>query len=174
MLVNKTKYENPVLATDGNKTWFDEYEEEYECNKCGEYIHESYPHYNKPKEDYHLCWDCCFIEGEIGSEEYLKFTGGLDAHCDAYVHEGEIKLVKKGRKPPWETKTDNRYNADYKDWRTKVYERDNYVCQKCGQKGGKLNAHHIKPYAEFPDLRLDIDNGLTLCEECHKKEHWGG
>jgi len=173
MLINRIKYDEPVIATTGDKTWFDEYEEEYECNKCGAYIHESHPHYAEQSKDYHLCWDCAFLEEKIGSDEYMKHQGGLDAYYDAYRHEGEIVLVKKGRKPPWETKTDSRFTPEYKRWRQKVFERDNYTCQHCGKKGGRLNAHHIKPYADFPELRLDLDNGVTLCEKCHKKVHWG-
>ena len=174
MIINKTKYKEPVICTDGNNTWFEEYEKEYECNKCGEYIHESYPHHSEKEKDHHLCWDCAFIEGVINSKEYMEFQGGLDAYCDAYVHEGEIELVKKGRKPPWETKTETRYDANYCDWREDVYERDDYTCQKCGQKGGELNAHHIKSYSDYPDLRLDKDNGITLCVKCHKNKHKAG
>lgn len=57
---------------------------------------------------------------------------------------------------------------EYKLWRKAVFERDNYQCIWCGQKGGKLNADHIKPFSLFPELRLAIDNGRTLCEDCHK------
>jgi len=56
-------------------------------------------------------------------------------------------------------------------WKNDVFARDNWTCQKCGQRGGDLNAHHIKPFAEFPKLRFDLDNGITLCKPCHKKEH---
>lgn len=58
---------------------------------------------------------------------------------------------------------------EYKNWRRMVFERDNYTCVLCGIRGGKLNADHIKRYADFPELRLDVDNGRTLCEDCHKK-----
>lgn len=62
---------------------------------------------------------------------------------------------------------------EYSAWRTSVYERDGYTCQECGKKGnetdGYLNAHHIKKYSEQPDLMLDINNGITLCQKCHKK-----
>lgn len=144
----------------------------YECNICGDEICESHPHYyDESKSDYHLCERCAFVKGKITSEQYLEFQGGLDALYDVYIYEGEIVLVKKSRKPPWDRKTETRYNADYCDWRKSVYERDNYTCQKCGQRGGNLNAHHIKPYIDYPDLRLDLDNGITLCEDCHKEEH---
>lgn len=59
----------------------------------------------------------------------------------------------------------------YKQWRTEVFHRDGYTCQKCYTKGRRLNAHHIKPWAEYPDLRYDISNGITLCEHCHDLEH---
>jgi len=84
-------------------------------------------------------------------------------YCSDYL--GEPKEVKQNQKL--------RKSKQYKNWRRNVFERDNYQCQKCGQTGGQLNAHHIKPYSEFPSLRLELDNGVTLCEKCHKKEHWG-
>lgn len=57
----------------------------------------------------------------------------------------------------------------YKTWRKNVFERDNYTCQICQQRGGKLNADHIKPFAYFPDLRFELSNGRTLCVDCHRK-----
>ena len=60
----------------------------------------------------------------------------------------------------------------YRTWRKSVYERDNYTCQCCGDsKGRNLNAHHIKNWADNPELRYDIDNGITLCSTCHKVFH---
>lgn len=64
-----------------------------------------------------------------------------------------------------------RKSADYAEWRKSVFARDNYTCRLCGQIGGKLNAHHIKPYAKYESLRLDVENGITLCEKCHKGVH---
>jgi len=60
-------------------------------------------------------------------------------------------------------------SAEDREWRESVFKRDKWTCQNCGVRGGKLQAHHIKPYKEFPELRHDISNGLTLCVECHKK-----
>lgn len=60
-----------------------------------------------------------------------------------------------------------RTSLDYKNWRKSVFERDNYTCQCCFTRGGRLNAHHIQNYADNESLRFDVDNGITLCEKCH-------
>lgn len=70
-----------------------------------------------------------------------------------------------------------RYNNSFRgegpiaSWRSDIFRRDNYTCQKCHQKGGKLNAHHIKSWAKFPEFRFEISNGITLCVNCHKEIH---
>lgn len=56
-------------------------------------------------------------------------------------------------------------------WKIGVFERDNYTCKKCGKRGGKINAHHIKNYSKYPKLRFDLDNGITFCIDCHKLFH---
>lgn len=66
-----------------------------------------------------------------------------------------------------------RKSAEYKLWRKACYERDNYTCIFCGAKG-KVHADHIKPFCLFPELRFAIDNGRTLCVDCHRKtDTWG-
>lgn len=54
-------------------------------------------------------------------------------------------------------------------WREKVFRRDDFTCQECGQRGGKLSAHHIQGWKEHPSLRYELSNGVTLCVECHKQ-----
>lgn len=60
---------------------------------------------------------------------------------------------------------------EYLEWRKKVFERDKYTCQCCGEIGGKLNAHHIESFSRRADLRTVLENGVTLCFTCHKEYH---
>ena len=64
-----------------------------------------------------------------------------------------------------------RTTLEIKLWKEAVFERDNWTCQYCERRGGELNAHHIKPFAKYPELRTSIENGVTLCVNCHKGVH---
>ncbi len=57
----------------------------------------------------------------------------------------------------------------YKQWRLQIYKRDKFKCQMPGcNKKTKLQAHHIRKWSTNASLRYDIDNGITLCSQCHK------
>ena len=60
-----------------------------------------------------------------------------------------------------------RNSIEYRLWREAVFARDNWTCQKCGRRGGNLNAHHVKSFANHHELRTSIENGIILCEKCH-------
>lgn len=61
-------------------------------------------------------------------------------------------------------------DKEYIKWRTKVYRRDNYKCQWPGCKHrGKKHAHHIWCWANYPTLRYELSNGITLCYAHHKQ-----
>lgn len=71
-----------------------------------------------------------------------------------------------------EDRLDTRRYPEYYEWRLKVYERDNYTCQLCGgNKSGTLIAHHLNGYSHFSDERTVLENGITLCKECHAEFH---
>jgi len=64
-----------------------------------------------------------------------------------------------------------RNTEEYQVWRSKVYVRDRWTCQKCGRKLKDLVAHHKKSFKDYPKLRFNVSNGKTLCRSCHKKVH---
>lgn len=98
----------------------------------------------------------------------------------------KMSLTSKGKSKPWMLGDKNwkwkggvtpihkmiRESLEYEEWRTKVFERDLYTCQGCGQVGGYLEADHIKPFSLYPDLRFDVNNGRTFCKPCHKILGW--
>lgn len=141
----------------------------YQCDKCKAQIEEAFPHYSI--DDFHLCWDCSFIENKITEKEYIKCSGVNLPDAHAVVRDGKVVLWV-GNKAPWERKSkDYRATKQYQDWRNKVFERDKYTCQKCGQVGGELNAHHIKVFSKYEKLRYELSNGQTLCVPCHRDVH---
>lgn len=82
-------------------------------------------------------------------------------------HSGENHWNWQGGITPLNQKI--RQSLEYKLWRDAVFERDDFTCQLCGEKGGRLRANHIKRFADCSELRLVIRNGITICEECDLK-----
>jgi hypothetical protein len=66
-----------------------------------------------------------------------------------------------------------RTSREMKAWRKAVFQRDDFTCRECSTRGGDMNAHHVKPFCTHPELRFEIDNGLTVCEPCHRDIHRG-
>lgn len=100
----------------------------------------------------------------------------------------KISLSKKGKKHPKQTGVNApnwkggitpinkkiRGSLEMKKWRETIFKRDNWTCTLCYVRSKKnkaiiLHADHIKPFAYFPDLRFDLNNGRTLCKDCHSK-----
>lgn len=116
-------------------------------------------------------------------ESKLKYSLALKGLKKSLEHVKNMSLSRKN-KPNYScrgsksyfwkggiTKTNRiiRNSIEYRLWRESVFKRDNWTCVWCGIRGGRLEADHIKPFSLFPELRFAIDNGRTLCKECHKK-----
>lgn len=63
------------------------------------------------------------------------------------------------------------FNGKLRKWRDDVYKRDKYICQVCFKHSHKLNAHHLNSWNSHAAERFTLDNGITLCEKCHKNFH---
>lgn len=89
-------------------------------------------------------------------------------------HSGELSPTWIGEAVKHE-RTD-RQLPEYREWRKSVFNRDLYTCQVCGARNGngkyiRLEAHHIFNWNNYPEMRYDIDNGITLCQKCHNEFH---
>lgn len=108
--------------------------------------------------------------GKYRKTTFAAYLNHKDGRCCAFKHlTGENSPHYKDI--PEEERLRQRNYPEYREWVVKVYERDNYTCRKCGERGGTLNAHHLNGYADYPELRLSIENGATLCKSCHTKFH---
>jgi len=126
-----------------------------------------------PKE----LFDCVFCGKEFWSRKSANKT-----YCTKKCYSVHLRELKKGSKSPFwkggKTKlnTLERCRGEYREWRNGVFIRDSYTCQKCGIKSVSgvvvyLHAHHIKHFAQEPTERFKIENGITLCKDCHLLEH---
>jgi len=81
------------------------------------------------------------------------------------------KAYKKKHAPKKKVYCRIKDTPEYRLFRLAVLERDNFTCVTCGKIGGYLEVHHIKPKKQYPELALDVDNGVTQCLECHYDLH---
>jgi hypothetical protein len=68
----------------------------------------------------------------------------------------------------------DRGSPEYKAWRTAVFKRDGYTCVDCNTKSSRTKpivAHHLAGWADFPRLRYIVENGATVCNDCHDLRH---
>jgi 5-methylcytosine-specific restriction endonuclease McrA len=126
--------------------------------------------YSIKRGDNKFCSKACYFRWQKGrprSEEFRKKCGSLKGAKNPLWRGGVTPLIHKIRCSP-----------EMRKWREDVFKRDDWTCQECGAKSKKnqyiyIEAHHIKPFAVFPELRFVVDNGVTLCEKCHYKKPKG-
>jgi len=121
------------------------------------------------------CSDFAHRRGEerqcevCGSTFYAKRKRLVGKYCS---HKCQGIDRRGDRSHHWKGGADKRNTFEYRHWRNSVFARDNWICQDCGdKKGGNLRAHHIFPFADFPEHRFELWNGVTLCDICHQKCH---
>jgi len=113
----------------------------------------------------------------LPEEHKRKISESLKGRTLTEKHIRKMSEVRKGEKSPeWKggiTPINKRirHSLEYKFWRRAVFERDDYTCKVCGKRGCRLNAHHVKSFAKFPELRFEIDNGITRCVDCHRNNN---
>ena len=97
-------------------------------------------------------------------KKYKKTKEHRENHSKSLINGGKVK----GKNNP--RYIDGR-KQKYNEWRKTIFERDNWTCQECKKYACYLNVHHIKSQKNFPELRYELSNGVTLCYNCHTKKH---
>lgn len=108
-----------------------------ECAICGQQFEKHLAEIKKNKDGLHFCSSVCWYKHNRGENHYL-----------------------------WDGGQNERVNANYVEWHKAVLGRDRFHCRICHARS-KLEAHHIQRFATHPDRRWVVDNGLTLCHDCH-------
>lgn len=121
---------------------------------------------------------------EIATECNVNATTIAHALARAGIQSRDASDSKVGRfdgnkNPAWRGGVTPERQRLYKQGRwveivKHIYRRDRYTCQRCNSPGKgarKLHAHHIKSWADHPDLRFDASNLITLCRQCHEWVH---
>lgn len=160
------------------------------CTKCnshklGKYKNICQNCYEKASREKWVCTSCWI---ETCRKKYTlcqPCSNRINGRRWNYKHSEETKIKIKLTTPrkrwsehpmwkwgiTWEYKK-IRQSPTYKWWRFLVFERDNYTCMICQQIWWKLEAHHIKTFIKYPELRFDINNWICLCKHCHNQTKW--
>lgn len=141
------------------------------CEKCGKSFSINKGNMTKPNQRF--CSRKCYAE-----YRHLNNNQPLCQICHKKIKWGNIyckDCYKKENHHWWKGGITPvnllvRSSVRYKKWREKCFKRDNWTCQKCGDKKN-LQVHHIKEFSKYTDERFLINNGITLCKKCHKSIH---
>ena len=116
------------------------------------------------RENLKRLWSNGLMRKLVGSPEWRKKVAEANLGNKSHFWKGGLVDKNRRERNSWKTKY----------WREQVFKRDNYTCVQCGSRNGNgkaitLNADHIKSWSKYPKLRFDINNGRTLCLDCHIK-----
>jgi len=151
------------------------------CRICKKIFHSAPSNHRK------YCSKLCTNIGQTGQKNHLGYKHSEKTKLKmSLIKKGKVCSLEhriktsnalKGHKAPgWKGGVCHinaliRSSIEFRLWREAVFARDNWICQKTGIKGGALRPHHIKNFAQHPELRFAIDNGITLSDKSHKEFH---
>ena len=123
-----------------------------------------------------VVWLCRCDCGNTTNVRATHLVSGATRSCGC-LHREIVKAYVGEKSPVWradltvDERERGRNFPEYREWRRVVYERDDYTCQFCGVRGGSLVAHHLEANSANRQLRMVVENGVTLCEGCHRTFH---
>lgn len=122
---------------------------------------------SEQKQNHHYCSLYCNVIGRI---KYGTSRGAKNGNWKNGVTPLMVRI---------------RYCFKYRQWRSDIFTRDDFMCQNCNQRGGELEAdHYPKKFADiFHENKItsleeaflceefwNINNGRTLCKSCHRNK----
>lgn len=116
-------------------------------------------------------WECKCDCGNVTLVATPSLVNGVSRSCGCLRSEGLSGAKSrfwKGGVTEWIHGL--KHTSQYFTWAKKVKKRDNYTCQCCESRDS-LNAHHIYNFIDNMEKAIEMDNGITLCENCHKDFH---
>ncbi len=135
----------------------------------------------KGTDKYRCCsWACRNISMK-GRKTWNYGLKGIHCSPRTEFKKGDKRITGKNN-PNWKGGISPknkiiRISTEYKNWRKKVFELNDYTCQGCGDRGVHLEPHHALSFVKYPQYRFEPWNGQTVCRDCHKNLHdelgWG-
>lgn len=149
------------------KLSFEEVEKEFE-NRGYKLLSKKYVNSTTP-----LKYICNKHPDEIRTITMDSIRGGHGCYeCGIEAISGKNSVHYNPNLSEEDRKRDRRYDPKEREWRIKVFKRDKFTCQKCGKYSrNDANAHHKDAHHWCVERRYDVDNGVTLCSECHQDFH---
>ena len=122
-----------------------------------------------------IVWECLCDCGSVTEVSTNALKQGNTKSCGCLQYPCGADNPRHNPNLTEEERLKNRYrmsDGDFRTWANLIKDRDNYTCQICGKSpSGNLNAHHLNGWNAFPEQRFDLNNGVTLCTDCHKEFH---
>ncbi len=185
----RLRCDNPNCSVEGGREWYGNlhkwYDEEtHECINCKR-SGDRNPRGMEGKEPWNkgLTKDDDPRVAEYGRSGGLARSGENNPRYGLFGEDNPLyrRSINAGEDNPmyidgkcYERDSERR-QYQHRRWSQAVLRRDDYTCQCCGERGGRLHAHHLYDFDTYPDKRTDLDNGVCLCEDCHRAFHaWHG
>lgn len=155
-----------------NHGWLGNIRRGFKCDSCSS-AGGGQAQFNKAKQHWIAMFatkGCEILEYRSSIDIYYKCScGGLHTTASTTWSRGRSECP--WCREYWNANPDSLRDRPYLGyWRKEVFTRDNHTCLKC-KAIDNLHAHHIEAYYVRPDLATEVNNGATLCEDCHRELH---
>ena len=143
------------------------------CKVCNKEYMENYMFHKKginKTVGYFLMCEQCGKVLKLFMKDIVNKSTPLCQKCYRENYEPWNKGMRTAKPETEKDYKEPRWSSEYRDWHNECLRRDWYHCQLCESKE-RLEVHHIKSYKDYPQERLNLNNGITLCKKCHLEVH---